>query len=108
MSARYDELKGLKNLGQKYAYTDREVMLYAYGIGLGADPMDENELPFVNEGGLALRPRRRRLWRAEPDPAGSSQDPGGRPRPDHRHRHASRPGAGLSCLRRPQPAALRP
>jgi acyl dehydratase len=49
MSGRYEELKGLKNLGQKYAYTDREVMLYAYGIGLGADPMDEKELAFVNE-----------------------------------------------------------
>src|SRR5262249_26292363 len=49
MSARYEELKGLKNLGQKYAYSDREVMLYAYGIGLGADPMDEKELAFVNE-----------------------------------------------------------
>ena len=56
MSARYDELKGLKNLGQKYAYTDREVMLYAYGIGLGADPMDEKELAFVNEGTLTPRP----------------------------------------------------
>ncbi len=41
---------GLKNLGQKYAYTDREVMLYAVGIGMGADPMDEKELAFVNEG----------------------------------------------------------
>ena len=39
----------LKNLGQKYAYTDREVMLYAYGIGMGADPMKEKELAFVNE-----------------------------------------------------------
>src|SRR4051795_9204709 len=56
MSARYDELKGLKNLGQKYAYTDREVMLYAYGIGLGADPMDENELAYVNEGTFTPRP----------------------------------------------------
>ncbi|MCK1652144.1 MaoC family dehydratase N-terminal domain-containing protein [Bradyrhizobium sp. 149] len=56
MSARYDELKALKNLGQKYAYTDREVMLYACGIGLGADPMDENELAFVNEGTLTPRP----------------------------------------------------
>jgi acyl dehydratase len=56
MSARYEELKGLKNLGQKYAYTDREVMLYAYGIGLGADPMDEKELAFVNEGTLTPRP----------------------------------------------------
>ena len=49
MPIRYDELMALKNLGQKYAYTDREVMLYAYGIGLGADPMDEKELAFVNE-----------------------------------------------------------
>src|SRR6201984_1921642 len=56
MSDRYEELKGLKNLGQKYSYTDREVMLYAYGIGLGADPMDEKELAFVNEGTLTPRP----------------------------------------------------
>ena len=49
MSARYEELKALENLGQKYAYTDREVMLYACGIGMGADPMDERELAFVNE-----------------------------------------------------------
>src|SRR6201988_1790620 len=52
----YEELMALKNLGQKYAYSDREVMLYAYGIGLGADPMDENELAFVNEGPLTPRP----------------------------------------------------
>src|SRR5882757_4022053 len=49
MPIKYDELMALKNLGQKYAYTDREVMLYAYGIGMGADPMDENELAYVNE-----------------------------------------------------------
>jgi acyl dehydratase len=56
MPSRYDELKALKNLGQKYSYTDREVMLYAYGIGLGADPMDEKELAFVNEATAAPRP----------------------------------------------------
>jgi acyl dehydratase len=49
MPIKYDELMALKNLGQKYAYSDREVMLYAYGIGMGADPMDEKELAFVNE-----------------------------------------------------------
>ena len=52
----YEQLMALKNLGQKYAYTDREVMLYAYGIGLGADPMDEKELAYVNEGTLTPRP----------------------------------------------------
>src|ERR1700709_336475 len=49
MPIKYDELMAMKNFGQKYAYTDREVMLYAYGIGMGADPMDEKELAFVNE-----------------------------------------------------------
>src|ERR1700674_3827399 len=49
MPIKYDELMALKNLGQKYTYSDREVMLYAYGIGIGADPMDERELAFVNE-----------------------------------------------------------
>src|SRR4051812_6970111 len=49
MPIKYDEVMALKNLGQKYAYSDREVMLYAYGIGMGADPMNEQELAFVNE-----------------------------------------------------------
>src|SRR3979409_2613410 len=49
MPIKYEELMALKNLGQKYTYSDREVMLYAYGIGIGADPMNEKELAFVNE-----------------------------------------------------------
>jgi len=56
MPIKYDELMALKNLGQKYAYGDREVMLYAYGIGMGADPMDEQELAFVNEATAMPRP----------------------------------------------------
>src|SRR6201990_822357 len=55
MPIKYDELMALKNLGQKYAYTDREVMLYAYGIGMGADPMDEKELAYVNEATFSPR-----------------------------------------------------
>lgn len=50
MPIKYDEVMALKNIGQKYSWTDREVMLYAVGIGMGADPMDEKELSFVNEG----------------------------------------------------------
>jgi len=56
MPINYEQLMALKNLGQKYAYADRDVMLYAYGIGLGADPMDENELAYVNEGTFTPRP----------------------------------------------------
>src|ERR1700751_4131059 len=52
MPIKYEELMAMKNLGQKYSYGDREVMLYAYGIGMGADPMDEKELAFVNEAAL--------------------------------------------------------
>ena len=56
MPIKYEELMAMKNLGQKYSYSDREVMLYAYGIGLGADPMDERELAFVNEAAATPRP----------------------------------------------------
>jgi acyl dehydratase len=50
MPIKYDEVMALRNIGQKYSWTDREVMLYAVGIGMGADPMDQKELSFVNEG----------------------------------------------------------
>jgi acyl dehydratase len=56
MPINYDELMALKNLDQRYSYGDREVMLYAYGIGMGADPMDEKELAFVNEATAIARP----------------------------------------------------
>lgn len=56
MPINYEELMALKNLDQKFAYGDREVMLYAYGIGIGADPLDENELAFVNEAAATPRP----------------------------------------------------
>jgi acyl dehydratase len=39
-----------------FAYADKDVMLYALGIGLGADPMDEKELAFVYEKGLKVVP----------------------------------------------------
>jgi acyl dehydratase len=56
MPIKYEELMALKNLGQKYNYSDREVMLYAYGIGMGVDPMNETELAFVNEAAATPRP----------------------------------------------------
>ncbi|MBT1516777.1 MaoC family dehydratase N-terminal domain-containing protein [Bradyrhizobium sp. SRL28] len=56
MPINYEELMAMKNLGLRYAYGDREVMLYAYAIGMGADPMDEKELAFVNEAAASPRP----------------------------------------------------
>ncbi|ABD88926.1 MaoC/PaaZ C-terminal domain-containing protein [Rhodopseudomonas palustris] len=52
----YDAVMGLKQFGQRYSWTDREVMLYAVGIGIGADPLDERELAFVNEATFTARP----------------------------------------------------
>jgi acyl dehydratase len=56
MAIDYPGILSLKREGEPYAWTDREVMLYALGIGMGADPMDERELAFVNEGSFHPRP----------------------------------------------------
>lgn len=49
MAINYDKLMQLKREGDRFTYTDRETMLYALGIGMGRDPLDETELPFVFE-----------------------------------------------------------
>lgn len=51
MAINYDHLMSLKREGDRFRYGDRETMLYAVGIGMGRDPYDENELPFVFEKG---------------------------------------------------------
>lgn len=56
MPIKYEQLMAMKNLDQKYCYGDREVLLYAYAIGIGADPLDERELAFVNEAAATPRP----------------------------------------------------
>ncbi|MGY4497994.1 acyl dehydratase [Bradyrhizobium sp. GM24.11] len=49
MSIDYPAVLKLQTEGIPYSWTDREVMLYALGIGMGSDPLNENELQFVNE-----------------------------------------------------------
>ena len=49
MSIDYTELRSIKARGERRAYTDRDVMLYALAVGLGRDPLNVRELPFVFE-----------------------------------------------------------
>ncbi len=39
-----------------FSYGDKDVMLYALGIGMGRDPLDQRELPFVCEKDLKVVP----------------------------------------------------
>jgi acyl dehydratase len=52
----YDKLLALKIPEVTQAYTEKDAILYALGIGLGCDPMDADELPFVYEQSLKVLP----------------------------------------------------
>jgi acyl dehydratase len=56
MPIAYPEIMSLTGEPFSARYTDRETMLYALGVGMGADPMNEKELPFVYENGLKALP----------------------------------------------------
>jgi len=56
MPIQYEAAKALVSHNEPYAYTDRDTMLYALGIGLGADPLNRAELNFVYEQGLRVVP----------------------------------------------------
>jgi acyl dehydratase len=52
----YPDILNQTSAARTFSYGDKDVMLYALGIGLGQDPMDETELPFVYERGLKVVP----------------------------------------------------
>ncbi len=57
MAIVYEDALKQKITGQRTTYTDTNTMLYALSIGLGRDPLNEKELPFVFEqGGLRVVP----------------------------------------------------
>jgi acyl dehydratase len=51
-----DKLVSLKFPEIEWSYTQKDVMLYALGVGLGHDPMDARELAFVYEKNLKVLP----------------------------------------------------
>src|SRR5258708_37353958 len=56
MPINYEQMMQSKSTGLEARYGDREVMLYALGIGFQRDPMNEQELPFTYENDLQVVP----------------------------------------------------
>ncbi|HZC58013.1 MAG TPA: MaoC/PaaZ C-terminal domain-containing protein [Xanthobacteraceae bacterium] len=56
MAIVYDKLMALDVPPAEQTYGPKDCMLYALGIGLGHDPMNEDELPFVYEKDLKVLP----------------------------------------------------
>lgn len=52
----YDDLMRLDLPEREFSYTERDTMLYALSTGMGQDPMDLDELPFVFEKDLKALP----------------------------------------------------
>ncbi len=56
MPIAYPDVLQLTTDEERFVWTDQRAMLYALGIGLGSDPLNEKELPFVYENGLKAAP----------------------------------------------------
>ena len=56
MTIVYDKLMALDIAPAEQIYDAKDCMLYALGIGLGHDPMNEDELAFVYEKNLKVLP----------------------------------------------------
>ena len=55
MALDYDELMAVSVAEFDHRYSEAETLLYAQSVGLGRDPVDSRELPFVYENGLLLQ-----------------------------------------------------
>ena len=55
MTLIYDELMATTVVDLPFSYADTETILYALSVGLGRDPLNPKELPYVYEQGAQLR-----------------------------------------------------
>jgi acyl dehydratase len=56
MAIRYPEVLSIEEPGRTFSWSDRDTMLYALAIGMGSDPDNRDELPFVYEKNLKAVP----------------------------------------------------
>ena len=47
MAIDLERLRALEVTDMRFAYGEREIVLYALSVGMGRDPLDAHELPFV-------------------------------------------------------------
>ena len=52
----YPDILDQKTAPRTFTYGDKDVMLYALGVGMGRDPMNETELAFTYEKNLKVIP----------------------------------------------------
>jgi acyl dehydratase len=50
MAVSLEQILAIRSNDVRFAYSERESLLYSLSIGLGENPLDENELQFVTEG----------------------------------------------------------
>ena len=55
MALDYDTLMSTVETDLPFSYTDADSMLYALGVGMGTNPLDESELDYVYEQGAGLK-----------------------------------------------------
>jgi acyl dehydratase len=80
----YPDILDQKSAPRAFTYGDKDVMLYALGIGLGADPMDEKELAFVYERALKVVPTAATVLAAGARARGGASDAAAQTPPGHR------------------------
>lgn len=56
MAIDYPAVLELREQGRRFDWDERDAMLYALGVGMGADPLDPDELRFVYEHDLRVLP----------------------------------------------------
>jgi acyl dehydratase len=56
VAIRYPEVLSISEPARTYSWSDRETMLYALAVGMGGDPENRDELPFVYEKHLKAVP----------------------------------------------------
>ncbi|MDB5422944.1 MAG: 3-alpha,7-alpha, 12-alpha-trihydroxy-5-beta-cholest-24-enoyl-CoA hydratase [Phenylobacterium sp.] len=80
----YPDILDQQTAARTFTYGDKDVMLYALGVGMSHDPMDERELAFTYEKNLKVIPTAATvlasaMGRPAPGAAAVEQKPGHRP-----------------------------